>query len=122
MNNEKPPKTEEKRPAGKLSLADLIAQTPGAQPRAQLIDRINARQQRHPKKQSNPAPAEEQLTEREPLPIPDDLAHIHEDPDQFAAGFFKRRQVEARAKQKPPRRSKPRIVVDNDKPSPPDKK
>ena len=105
------------------SLADLIAQTPGAQTREQLRERIKARQQKRLKKQSNPASAEEELVTPEPLPIVNQ-------PDQFAADFFARLKEKTKATQKdkpkakptPTKPSKPRLVVDNDKPDPPDKK
>jgi hypothetical protein len=123
MNDEKPPKTEEKRPTGELSLADLIAQTPGAQTREQLIERINARRQKRSKEQANQAPAEEELVTPEPLPFVNQ-------PARFAAGFLERFKEKTKATQKdtpkakttPTKRSKPRLVVDNDKPKPSDKK
>ena len=127
MSNEKPPKPEEKRPTGEFSLADLIAQTPGAQTREQLLERIKARQQKRPKRQSNPTPSEEDLTKREPMNIVDD-------PDGAASDVIQRIRANAKAirdakqreereaQQKARKRSKPRLVVDNDKPEPSDKK
>ena len=64
---------------------------------------------------AKPTPAEEDLIKREPLPM------VNE-PDQFAEGFFKRLKLKEGAKQKPPKGSKPRLIVDNDKPGPSDKK
>jgi hypothetical protein len=122
MNNEKSPKTEEKRPAGKLPLADLIAQTPGAQTREQLLERINARQQKRPKNLSNPTPSEEGLTKHEPTPLIDS-------PDDYAAGYFKRlkekektpTKAKSKAQPKQPKGSKLTLVRKDGKPVPPDK-
>jgi hypothetical protein len=50
-----------KPPTGKLSLADLIAQTSGAQTREQLLERIKAREQARSRKKQKSAPAEDQL-------------------------------------------------------------
>lgn len=126
MSDEKPILPQEKARGAtgesKASLAELIAQTPGAQTREQLLERIKARQQKRLKKQSSPAPAEEALVTPEPLPI------VHQ-PDKFAADFFARLKEKTKATQKDnpkakptPKRSKPRLVVDNDKPDPADKK
>ena len=60
-------------------------------------------------------PSEEAISEPEPLPI------LH-DPDKFAVGFYKRKEAEARAKLRPPKGSKPRMFIDNDKSDPSDKK
>jgi len=106
----------------KVSLSELIAKTPGAQTREQLLERIKAREGKRPKKLRQSAPSEEQLTEREPLPIPDDPAQIHDDPDQYAVGYFKRKQAEEHAQQKPPKGFKLRLVPKKDKPDPADKK
>jgi len=107
----------------KASLADLIAQTPGAQTREQLLERIKARQKKRSKKSQQSAPSEEELVTPEPLPIVNQ-------PDQFAAGYWERLKEKTKAAQKgnpkakttPTKRSKPRLVVDNDKPEPSDKK
>jgi hypothetical protein len=96
-----------------LSLLELIAQTPGAQPRKQLLERIKARRQNHTKKLQE-ASSSEQFSTPEPLPLIDD--------PEYLAGFVKRLQVREKEKQKPPKRSKPRLLINNDKPNPPDKK
>ena len=120
MSDEKPPE-----PPGKstpvasqneLSLAELIAKTPGAQTREQLLERIKARERKRPKKSHQSAPSEEQLSTPEPMPIHDNP--YKDNPYQWAVDHFKRKQAEVRAQQKPPKRSKPRVVVDNDKPGP----
>jgi hypothetical protein len=122
MNGDKPPPPEEQKPAGTSPLADLIAQTPGAQPREQLVARVKARHEARSTKKQKSAPAEDHLTTPEPLPIVND-------PDQFAAAFFARLKEKTTATQKDkpkakptPKRSKPRLVVDNDDPDPADTK
>ena len=122
MSDGKPPTPEQQRPAGTPPLADLIAQTPGAQPREHLLERIKARQEARSKKKQKSAPAEDHLTTPEPLPI------VNE-PDRFAADFFARLREKARATQKDkakakptPKRSKPRLVVDNESSDPADTK
>ena len=104
----------------KPSLADLIAQTPGAQPREQLLERIKARQQKRSNKQQKPAPSEEELSRREPM-------NIINDPYGSAPDVIERLQAIAKAKQKtklqqkpkaqpkPPKPSKPYLLVNNDK-------
>jgi len=127
MSDEKPPE-----PPGKstpvasqneLPLAELIAKTPGAQTREQLLERIKARERMRPKKSQQSAPSEEQLTEREPLPMIDD--------PKYLTGFVKRlqakeqeKQLEAKQNEKceTPKGKKLHIVVDNDKAGPRDKK
>ena len=126
MSDQKPSEYRDK-PASsgsrsKSSLAELIAKTPGAQTREQLLERIKSREQKRSKKPLKPALAEKQLTEREPLPIPDEPAQIYEDPDKFAKEYWKRLKAKEREKRKPPKRSKPRLIHDNDKPEQPDKK
>jgi len=96
------------------SLADLIAQTPGAQTREQAIERIKARRQKRLTKEPRPSVSEDQLAKPEPLPIIDK-------PDQFAADFFERLKAKEKAKTRPPKRSKPRLFLDNEKPEPPPK-
>jgi hypothetical protein len=115
MSEGKPPKPDDNRPAGKLSLADLIAQTPGAQPREQLIERINARQQKRPKKQSNPTPSEEDLTKPEPM-------NIIDDPYGAAPGVVERLQAFVKAKQKKKAKAQPKLTLvrKDGKPVPPD--
>jgi hypothetical protein len=104
-------------PAGvtKASLAELIAQTPGAQTREQVIERIKKRQQKRLIEKPQPAISEEQIAKPEPLPIIDN-------PDDFAKGFYQRLQAKENAKQKPPKGSKPRLLLNNEKSDPPGKK
>ncbi len=97
------------------TIADLIAQTPGAQTREQALERIKTRRQKRQAQQPQPALADGELSKPEPLPIIDK-------PDQFAADFFKRLKAKENAKRKPPKRSKPRLVIDNGQPEPPRKK
>ena len=63
-------------------------------------------------------PSEEDLTKREPI-------NIISDPYASAPELLKRLVTKAKdnqkEKRKPPKRSKPRLIVDNDKPDPPDK-
>jgi hypothetical protein len=125
MSEGKPPKPDDNRATGKLSLADLITQTPGAQPREQLIERINARQQKRPKNQSNPTPSEEDLTKPEPM-------NIIDDPDGAASDIIQRIRANAKAirnakqkedlkaQPKPPKGSKLTLVRKDGKPVPPD--
>jgi len=96
------------------SLTDLIAQTSGAQTREQAIERIKARRQKRLAAKQQPPISEDQLIKPEPLPI------IGK-PDQFASQFFERLKAKEKAKQKPPRRTKPRLFLDNEKPKPADK-
>ena len=116
MSEGKPPKPEDNRAIGKLSLADLIAQTPGAQPREQLIERINARQQKRPKKQSNPTASEEDLTKPEPM-------NIIDDPYGAASRVVERLQALVKAKQKEKAKAQPKLALvrKDGKPVPPDK-
>jgi len=51
---------------------------------------------------------------------PDPLPNI--DNPQNAANFWKRFNAREEEKRKPPKGSKPRLIVDNDKPDPSDKK
>ena len=103
-----------------LSLAELIARTPGAQSREALRERINMRHQPPPKPAKPASACDDELGTPEPAPFLDR-------PDDFAAGFFARMKDKAKAthtdkpKTKPGKRSKPRIVVDNEKPQPPEK-
>jgi hypothetical protein len=94
----------------KPSLAELIAQTPGAQPRMELEKKIEERRQKRRLPQS-PAAPDIDVAQPEPLPIIDK-------PDQFAADFFARLKQKEKEKPKPPKRSKPRLVIDNDKREP----
>ena len=118
-----------------MSLADLIAQTPGAQPREQLIERINARQQKRPKKQSNPTPSEDDLTKPEPMNIIDDPYGAASDVNQrirskdiiqhmlanAKAIRNAKQKEELKAQPKPPKGSKLTLVRKDGKPVPPDK-
>lgn len=121
MSDKKPPLPQQKSASptggGKASLADLIAQTPGAQPREQLRERIKARQQARAKKKQKPVPNEEQLTTPEPMPF------VHQ-PNVWAAGLLERFKSKEfpKPKQKPPKRSTPRVIINNDKPKSPKKK
>ena len=105
-------------------LTELILQTPGAQTREEALAHIAARKQTLSEKQAKTPPSEEHLAIPEPLPP------ILSGPDQFAAGYWERLKEKTKAAQKgnpkakttPTKRSKPRLVVDNDKPKPSDKK
>ena len=135
MSNEEPPKPEDKRPAGELSLADLIAQTPGAQTREQLLERIKARQQKRSKEPQKPAPSEEDLTRPEPMNIVDDPYGAASDVSQRirtkdilqrisanrkAIRNAKQRE-ELKAQPKPAKGSKLTLVRKDGKPVPPEK-
>jgi hypothetical protein len=69
-----------------------------------------------------PPYADDQLATPEPMPI------VNE-PDQFATDFFERLKAKTKATQKdkprakptPTKRSKLSLIVDNDKPNPPEK-
>ena len=127
MSDEKPPLPQDKSASAtggsKPSLADLIAQTPGAQTREQLLERIKARQQKRSKKRQKPAPSEEELTKPEPM-------NIISDPYGSAADVIQRIQANAKAKQKEepkaqqshPKASSCTSCAKKDKPVPPDKK
>jgi len=126
MSDQKPPLPQDKSASAtggsKPSLADLIAQTPGAQSREQLLERIKARQQKRSNKQQKPAPSEEDLTKPEPI-------NIISDPYGSAADVIQRLQASAKAKQKekpkaqpkPSKGSKLTLVRKDGKPVPPDK-
>jgi hypothetical protein len=127
MNNEKSPKPDEKRPAGKSSLADLIAQTPGAQTREQLLERIKARQQKRSKEPQKPAPREEELSKPEPMNIISDPYGLAPDVVQRilanAKAIWSAKQKEEReAQSKPPKGFKLHLVPKNEKSEPSDKK
>lgn len=99
--------------ASKLSLSELIAQTPGAQPREQLLERIKGRRQKHTNKPRKSSSSEEQFSTPEPLPMIDD--------PKYLGGFLKRFIAKEQEKRTPPKRSTPYLIVDNDKRDPPDK-
>lgn len=97
-------------------LAALIAKTPAAQTRQQVVERRQARTQVRIQQSRKPSPSEELLAKPEPLPIIDN-------PTQLATEFWERFKKKEEEKRKPPKRSKPRLkVVDNNNPKPPDKK
>jgi hypothetical protein len=98
------------------SLAELIAQTPSAQTREQALKHIASREKEFsPRKRQRTAPSDDEVAQREPMPFLND-------PSQYAARFFKGKQAEARAQQKPPKRFKLYLVPKKDKPDPADKK
>lgn len=98
----------------KASLAELIAKTPGAQTREQITGRIKTRRQKRLSEKPQTLASEDQLVKPEPLPI------IGK-PDEYAKDFFQRLKAKEKAKQKPPKRSKPKLVLDNEMPKPADK-
>ena len=114
--NVPPPRKSNRKPgdASPTALAALIAKTPSAQPREQIIQRHKTRMQERLQEAAKPIPSEEDLTKPEPMPMIDD--------PEFLAGFVEQFKAREQEKQKQPKRSKPRIVVDNDKPGPADKK
>ena len=131
MSDGKPPVPRDESasaPGGsKASLADLIAQTPGAQTREQLLERINARRQKRSKEPQKPAPSEEDLSKPEPMNIISDpygsavdiLQRIHAN----AKAIRNAKQREEReAQSKPSKGFKLRLVPKNDKSEPSDKK
>ena len=63
---------------------------------------------------AKPTPSEEGLASA-------NRCRMIDDPEVLSR-FCKRFNAKEQEKQKPPKRSKPRLVVDNDKPDPPDKK
>ena len=115
--NVPPPRKNSRKPsdASPAALAAMIAKTPAAQPSERIRQRGKAQAQA-----VKSTPSDEDLTRREPAPFLDR-------PDDFAAGFFARMKDKAKAthtdkpKTKPGKLSKPRIVVDNEKPQPPEK-
>ena len=115
MSDRKDAPTAAKDQRAEPSLVELIAQTPGAQTREQALAHIKARQQKCIKKPLQSVPSEEQLATPEPFPIIDN-------PEQHAANFWKRFNAKEEEKRKPPKGSKPRLLIDNDKPDPSDKK
>jgi hypothetical protein len=125
MSDGKPPVPQDKSASAtggsEASLAGLIAQTPGAQTREQLIERINARRQKRSKEQANLASAEEELVSPEPLPFVNQSARFAA---RFRALLEEKTKTTPKRKQKakPTKRSYLRLVVDNDKPKPSDKK
>src|SRR5271166_6513896 len=145
MSGEKPPLPQKNTASGaggsKPSLADLIAQTPGAQPREQLLERIKARQQKRSKELQKPAPSEEELSKPEPMNIisdpygsaPDVLERIRANAKAIRSAK-EREEREAQSKptkgfklhllvnnhkERPPKRSKKRRDKDNDDDVPP---
>ena len=132
-SDQKPPEPHDKntrRPsASMLSLSELIAQTPGAQTREQLLARIKARERKRTKKSPQSAPSEDRLSTPEPLPTHDNP--YKDNPYQWAVDHLKRKQAkasaqrkqaEAHAQQKHPKGFKPYLVRKNDEPDPADKK
>lgn len=90
------------------TLADLIAATPAAQSREQALASVKTRRAQL-LSSSAPLPIND-FTSAEPMPL------INA-PDDYAKAFFQR----LIAKDVPPKRSKPRLVIDNndDDPEPP---
>ena len=92
-------------------IADLIAQTPGAQTRDEAKASLKARRERLLNTTATPL-----ADPTAPEPIPD------VDTQGYARDFFARMMEKETQNQKPPARgSKPRIVIDNDDPQPPEK-
>ncbi len=96
------------RPIPQLSLAELIAQTPGAQTRQEALAHVRARTQTAKPPSQQPL-LDDDIIKAEPMPIIDK-------PDVYAADFFQRLKMKEKGKQKPPKRQKPRLVIDNDTP------
>ena len=102
------------------SVEALIARTPAAVPVELALKAIADRKARLLSgglvpSRSPPAIEDADVAEREPMPSLDDT-------EAFAAGFWQRLKEKEDAKTKtPPRGSKPRLVVDNDDPVPPEK-
>ena len=97
-----PPADTAKAQRAEPSLAELIAQTPGAQTREQALAHIKrAREQkRHAEKAATvDALPKKTLAKREPLPIIDN-------PDQHAADFWKRFNAKGEEKRKATQRLK----------------
>lgn len=86
-------------------IADLIAQTSGAQSRDQANKSLKVRRDRLLNSAASP-PAE--------FETPEPLPGI--DTESYAQGFFQRMMDK---ESPPPRGGKPRVVVDNDDPKPP---
>jgi hypothetical protein len=115
-----PPATEKVQRA-EPSLADLIAQTPGAQTREQALKHIASREKEFsPRKRQRPAPSDDEVAKHEPMPIHDNP--LKDNPYQWAIDHLKRKQPEARTQQRPPKGFKPYLVPKKDKPDPADKK
>jgi hypothetical protein len=117
--NVPPPRKSNREPgdASPTALAALVAKTPGAQPRERLIQRHEARLQERLAVTAKPIFSEEDLTKREPAPLID--------ADGFWTRFMERTETTPReGKKVPPKKrpSKPRLIVDNNKADPPDKK
>jgi hypothetical protein len=125
MSDGKPPTPEGKSPTGKLSLADLIAQTPGAQTREQLLERIKARQQKRSKEPQKPAPSEEDLSKPELMNIISDYGSAQDVYQRILANAKAIRNAKQReereAQSKPPKGPKLTLVRKDGKPVPPDK-
>jgi len=109
-----PPATTAKAQRAEPSLVELIAQTPGAQTREQALKHIASREKEFtPRKAQRRLLSDDDVDKREPLPIIDN--------PQNAANFWKRFNAREEEKRKPPKGSKPRLLIDNDKPDPSDK-
>jgi hypothetical protein len=99
-----------------LSLADIIAKTPGAQPREKALASIKARRARFLVQSPAATRGESDIAAPEPAPL-------LKEPDDYAAGFWQRFADKNDAKKRPPPRGKkPRLIVDNDDPPNPPKK
>jgi len=102
------------------SVEDLIARTSAAMPMELALKAIADRKALLlsgglvPSRPTSPV-EEPDVPDREPMPQLDDT-------EAFAAGFWQRLKDKEDTKNKmPPRGSKPRLVVDNDDPMPPEK-
>ena len=110
----------------KVSLSELIAKTPGAQTREQLLERINARQKKRSKEPQKPTPSEEDLTKPEPMNIVDDPYGTASDVIQRIRANAKairnaKQREELKAQPKPAKGSKLTLVRKDGEPVPPDK-
>ena len=131
MSDGKPPLPQDKSASAtggsQPSLADLIAQTPGAQTREQLLERINARRQKRSKEPQKPAPSEEGLSKPEPMNMISDPYGSAQDVYQRILANAKairnaKQREEREAQSKPSKGFKLRLVPKNDKSEPSDKK
>ena len=118
-----PPATTAKAQRAEPSLAELIAQTPGAQTREEALAHIAARERASaPKKRQTPIPSEEDLTKREPINIiSDPYASAPEVIQRLLASAKAKQKEKPKAQPKQPKGSKLTLVRKDGKPVPPDK-
>jgi hypothetical protein len=102
-------------PTDKSLLREWLAKTAGVQTREKALASIEARRARFPARNRPDTRRDDEIPALEPVPL-------IEEPDDYAADFWKRQAAKNEAKKRPPLGKKPRLIVDNSDPPLPPKK